>query len=44
MLFNAWRFQAHFHAQSIKAGPVTVAWKMEKLFNFFPDQLNMDVL
>ena len=33
-----------FHAQSIKAGLVTIACKAAKLFTFFTDQLNVDVL
>ena len=37
-------YQTHFCAQSIKACLVMIACKTAKLFMFFTDQLNMDVL
>ena len=37
-------YQAHFHVQSIKASLMTIACKTAKLFVFFTDQLNVNIL
>ena len=39
------KYRKHiFNVQSIEAGPMMIAYKMTKLFSFFIDQLNVDVL